>query len=605
MLTARLRDLPPRLRRWIAARRWDLTLALACLALATLLCARLLATGMRACHEDWVYFHTLTEISRRAVLEHGTLPFWNPYTCGGIEHLGNPQTTFFSPLFVLILLYGFSLGLKLFAWAHLAIGLLGGVRLGRELGLSRPWSLALAIVVAASPFHLWHLYAGHIPFLQFQWFPWIVWSYVAARRRPILALWGAASLGVAILGGGGYVAAFAAVFLGAHALVATLVERPRWAPLATAAGMVAGGVALGAAKVLPAMAFVRQFERPPLPDESLSLEQLARMFLDSGWQAEELHLSIWEYGNYLGPGVALLVVLGAAGVRRGWPWLAVAALALALTAGHFASWAPYSLLVELPVFSSLRVPSRYTFLVVFAMAMAAAHGLGAARPWIDARAPAWRLALRGALAALGLVSVAAIVHHGQSILPADICRDAPNPLSRPERFHLVQGSYWRMWQTVRDGLGTIHCRAPMRVRRSAGLWLGDHEQVLLVPPDAGDARVIGLEPDRWRVRVDIDRPAVLRLNQHHRPSFEVSRGTLVNRGGLIGVYLQPGAYELEIAYRAPGARAGLGLSAGAWLALLAMAGYAHRRRRVRARQRQATRSTCPADPVVSGHSSSS
>lgn len=581
MSTARFRDLPGRLWRWVAARRWDLAVAIACLGLAALLCRGLLASGMRACHEDWVDFHTLAEVSRRAVLEHGTLPFWNPYTCGGVEHLGNPQTTFLSPLFVLVLLYGFSLGLKLFAWAHVAIGLLGGVRLGRELGLSRPWSLGLAVVVAAAPFHLWHLHAGHIPFLQFQWLPWIVWSYVAARRRPILALWGAAFLGVAILSGGGYVAAFAAVFLGAHALVATLTERPRWAPLATAAGIVAGGVVLGAAKVLPSLAFVRQFERPPLPPESLSVEQLARMFLDRAWQAEELHLSIWEYGNYLGPGVLLLAILGAVGLRRGWPWLVVAALCLALTAGHFASWAPYPLLAELPVLSSLRVPSRYTFLVVFAMALAAGHGLRAAGSWLDARPRAWRLALRGTLAALGLASAVAIVHHGQGIVPARVCRDAPNPRSRPARFHLVEGNYWQMWRTVREGLGTIHCRVPMLMRPSRSLWLGNDEQVRLHPPAAGRARVIGLAPDRWQVRVDLEQPAVLRLNQHFRPSFEVSHGSLVNRGGLIGVALEPGAYELEIAYRAPGARAGFGLSAGAWLALLAMAGYAHHRRRAR------------------------
>src|SRR5690606_19538290 len=98
--------------------------------------------------------------------------------------------------------------------------------------------------LAGAPFHLWHLYAGHIPFLQLHWLPWIVWSYVAARRGQARALWGAGFLGVALLSGGTYVAPFAAVLLGAHALCAGVVERPRWRPAATVMIILGGGVAL-------------------------------------------------------------------------------------------------------------------------------------------------------------------------------------------------------------------------------------------------------------------------------------------------------------------------------------------------------------------------
>jgi hypothetical protein len=553
----------------------------ACLGIATVLCGRLLATGMRACHQDWVHFHTSVEISRRSLLEHGALPFWNPHTCGGIEHLGDPQTEFLSPLFPLIVAFGSFLGLKLFAWAHLVIGLLGGVRLGRELGLCRVWSVAIAMVVAASPFHLWHLNAGHIPFLQFQWLPWIVWSYLAARRNPALALWGAAFLGVAMLSGGTYVAPFAAVLLGAHALCAGMAERPRWRPMAPAlivAIILGGGVALAAAKVLPAYAFVRQFERPPLPDEILGLEQLWRMFFDDTWRAEGMRLRIWEYGNFLGWCGALLMLLAAWGARRAWSWLIVAALALALTIGSFDPWAPYSLLRRLPVFESLRVPSRYTMLVVFALAMAAAAGVIAIRARLDvlgaraasgARAARWRRALHAIVTMLGLAVVISVVSYGRSIVPRSICQDTPGAIERPARFHLVKGDFDRMWQTVREGLGTTYCRAPMILRTSPALWLGDVEQVRLRPPDAGQARVTHIGADRWRIHVALTRPAVLRLNQHYRPSFATSHGRLIETQGLVGVALEAGTYDLEIAYRPREARIGFAISGAAWLLLLA------------------------------------
>jgi hypothetical protein len=603
MLSSRLRDGFSRCWRALVARRWDVAVVAASLGMATVLCSGLLATGERACHLDWVNFHAASEITRRTLLEHGAIPFWNAYTCGGIEHLGDPQTEFLSPLFPLIAVFGSFFGLKLFAWAHLAIGLLGGVRLGRELGLGRIWSLAIAAVVAAMPFHVWHLYAGHIPFLQLQWLPWIVWSYLAARRNLFLALWGAAFLGVALLSGGTYVAPFAAVLLGAHALCAGVVERPRWRPLASALIILGGGVALAAAKVLPSMAFVRQFERPPLPDEVLGVKQLWGMFFDPSWRPRGMHLRIWEYGNYLGWCGVLLVLLAVAGARRAWPWLLVAALSLSLTIGSFGPWAPYSLLRRLPVFESLRVPSRYTLLFVFALTMAAAAGVVAIRAWLEARRSAdsdrasepgagpgapraarWRKALPVAGSVLGLAVAFSVVGHGRSILPTRVCKDEPGPVEHPARFHLIRGSFDLMFQTVRKGLGTTYCRAPMKLRTSRALWLGDHEQVRLRPASAGQAQVTDFGPDRWRVHVAITQPAVLRLNQHYRPSFVATHGRLIETQGLVGVELEPGTYDLEIAYRPREAVLGFAISGAAWLLLAAFGAHRVIRRRRRARE---------------------
>jgi hypothetical protein len=611
MLLSRLRDGSGGYLGALVARRWDVAVVAACLGMATMLCWDLLATGPRACHQDWVIFHTASEVTRRTLLEHGALPFWDPYTCGGIEHLGDPQAAFLSPLFPLVAVFGSFFGLKLFAWAHFAIGLVGGVRLGRELGLDRIWSLAIAAVVAAMPFHVWHLNAGHIPFLQLLWLPWIVWSYLAARRNPALALWGAAFLGVALLSGGTYVGPFAAVLLGAHALLAAVVERPRWRPLASALIILAGGVVLAAAKVLPSMAFVRQFERTSLADEVLGLEQLWRSFFDISWPATEMRLPVWELGNYLGWCGGLLVLLAAAGARRAWPWLLVAALSLSLTIGNFAPWAPYSLLRRLPVFESLRVPSRYTMLLVFALAMAAAAGVVAIRAWLDARGSGnspgadvsgagdsdrssepgsgrgvrawrgarWRKVLSVGMSVLGLAASFDMVNYGRRFLPGHICRDAPGPVERPARFHLILGSFEYMFRTVRKGLGTTYCNAPMKMRAIPAVWLGNYEQVRVRPASAGQARVTELGVDRWRVHVAVTGPAVLHLNQNYRPSFVASHGRVIDAEGLVGVELEPGTYDLEIAYRPREAFLGFAISGASWLLLAAFAVHRVIRRR--------------------------
>jgi hypothetical protein len=217
--------------------------------------------------------------------------------------------------------------------------------------------------------------------------------------------------------------------------------------MASALVILGGGVVLAAAKVLPSMAFVGQYERPPMPEEVMSLEQLWRMYFDCFWRANGMKLYHWEYLNFLGWCGALLVLLAAAGARRGWPWLIVAALTLALTIGSFDPWAPYSLLRRLPVFESLRVPSRYTLLAVFALAMAAAAGVAAIRAWLDSddsdgapssdesdtvsdsgragggrgpRAARWRQALHAIVTMLGLAVPVGVMDHGWWIVPGFI-----------------------------------------------------------------------------------------------------------------------------------------------------------------------------------------
>src|SRR5437764_10972867 len=62
---------------------------------------------------DWRYFQTMTEAARRSVIWWHQFPLWNPYACGGEVLLANPQSEVAAPTFLLSLIFGTALGMKL------------------------------------------------------------------------------------------------------------------------------------------------------------------------------------------------------------------------------------------------------------------------------------------------------------------------------------------------------------------------------------------------------------------------------------------------------------------------------------------------------------
>jgi len=75
----------------------------------------------------WVPYYTLTHYHQ--------WPFWNPYKCGGMSMLGNPESAIVTPFLIIYLVGGLLPGIFLEIYLHIAIAFVGGYVLGRELGL--------------------------------------------------------------------------------------------------------------------------------------------------------------------------------------------------------------------------------------------------------------------------------------------------------------------------------------------------------------------------------------------------------------------------------------------------------------------------------------
>ena len=255
-------------------------------------------------------------------------------------------------------------------------------------------------------------------------------------------------------------------------------------------------------------------------------------------------------------------------MRRSGAWLATALVALLLTMGAFVPWAPYPWLERLPVFSSLRIPSRYSLLVIVALLIGASYGLKELLRRLDKAAPTVRVLGVTAAAALLIWGCGTMLWHNGRIVDARVCSE---PAVKPvvaDSFRWVTGNPWEMWRTTRQGLGTLRCMEAAGIPSSKSIWTGPSPQADLSSTTAGKVEVRLWSPQRWELSAELSEPAIVRLNQNFRPGFVTSHGEVVSTKGLVGVSLQPGRYELSVRFRPWEGLVGIGLSILAWGSLL-------------------------------------
>lgn len=391
---------------------------------------------------DWRYFQTMEEVFRRTVAGYGEVPLWNPYICGGEVALANPQATWAAPTFLLTLLFGTPLGIKLALFTYLLLGLDGGYRLARELGVSYVGALVAGLGFGSAGWFALHLSSGHLNFAGAALYPYLLLCYFRALERG----WRWLIPGGAVLAwmaglGGTYTTPMAVALLGVVAVTAA-VERRSWRPVAWAALLGLIALLLGAVRLLPTLEFALAHPRPVNEKDANELGDMVVAFLR--WQPHTVgvpgHRYWWhEYGchlSYVVLGLALigalrggswrqvgrdvtpLGVMGAWGLGRlllpdldaqlvrylgyrdlyflGWtgallwathrgPGRRLAPLlvfALGMAAGLAWPYGPWWLLRKLPLYHELRVPSRYLILATLPLVVWAGFGLDRALEWL-------------------------------------------------------------------------------------------------------------------------------------------------------------------------------------------------------------------------------
>ncbi len=359
--------------------------------------------------EDWDYFAHHYEAMRRSVLEYRQVPWWNPWSCGGLPLATNPQLGLISINFPLVLIFGTYPGLKLAVLLHLIAAAEGARWLA---GLWFRDELARAVVAFIYVFNgsvALYVAAGHLGIELIAFVPWAIglafWMERAWRWGFALG----AVLAVAVLESFQYFVVYLVMMLvGLIAWRFWISSRDKRRLLLL--GCLSAGamfLALAGMRTVLVGKLIRDFPRTrfSIIHQHVSLQTLGVMFVRPGqnmdyrFQTDAGTMGIgWhEYGCYVG---VLPCVLFAASIRQGWRWwhtLTLACFWLAL--GNDSWYLPSDWLTHLPVLNTLRVASRWRVVGVLGIALGCGAALAELR---ESSRKMWRMVATGVAGLIAL-----------------------------------------------------------------------------------------------------------------------------------------------------------------------------------------------------------
>lgn len=506
---------------------------------------------------DWQLVHHNWEAAYVALSRFHEWPLWDPFHCGGVPVLGNPESQVYAPWFLLSFVFGTVIAIKLMLLGHCAIALTGMYWLARRrYRLQAPSAALAAVAWACCGCFTWDGAGGHATFLPFAFTPWL--SYFVSRRRDWLreALWVSVLLLLTLFEGGTYPLPYFVLWLAVELssrFISLAADGGKRAAMRDASALLFVASTLsavcGAIRLVPIYFALEAYPRTVPNDDALHLGELWEMFSarSHGWTMPH-HPFVWpEYGSYMGVAVLLLAFAGMAlSLRRGRLQLWFGLLFYGgLMLGNLGPYAPFTLLHRLPIYDSLRVPSRFAMFVTFYLALCA----GLAFDALLTRLPRPRLA--HALA--WLASCAVFIDLVVVAWPiAGLWREKPlirEPVAA--EFHMVRYDYYRYNASFPAmNLGTPTCYAGgMNWPESSSLWLGPQPQLHLSSPRAGRIVSWSSTPHSFRGTVELSMPARVLFNQNYSPDYHTRSGVLVDDRGRLALTLPAGKHAIEVRYR--------------------------------------------------------
>ena len=481
---------------------------------------------------DWDLFLGKYEAARRTIVLWGQFPWWDPWTRGGFPLAANPQCGVSGVAMPLVLAFGTSVGMRLATLACFLLAVEGTRRLAR-LWLGDPHAAALAgliyglnggvLVASVAAYHLSMCYPA---------LPWMLYHVFRLERRASDGLWLGVWAAFGVLNGIQYFTVYTLLIVGVAWLRALLspmgASRRRF--LAHTSLALGTSFALAGWRLATTGLVYRDFPRV-----------YATAFAETPWSilthllnrpsASTLAKSevpyFWETTCYVGP-----VVLGLAGISllRGWRWWHTLALACGLLASGSVAWYhPSFWLGYFPVFSTMHVVTRWRFMAMLGVALAAASVVAAWRE--DGRVG------RRWLANLAMFAIAAdYLAYGYEVLPVAFSiapsEDRfPGPALPPGE--IVQVEEWPGFPAVLRGFGVIYGFEPLmgydRRAGSARTFVGKPGYVGEHWTARGPARVVSWSPNRIVLEVEPHEQVFINQNPgswwwvNGRPAFEGMR----------------------------------------------------------------------------------
>ncbi len=512
---------------------------------------------------DWDYYFSQHENYRQTILQYHQFPFWNPWTCGGTAGLGDPEFPGFTPRFLLELLFGVPVGLRLAIWTSVATTAVGMLVLARRLNLSVLAGFLVGLAAAFSSVSLLEIVEGHVNVFGAMWIPWIFYTWYASYRDKSSTLWYrhiiwcGIFLALTFYAGGIYLL----MYTGLAFLFLILLASNHYRALTVA--LRAGAIALGLAafKLIPVLFWLKQFPDDAYASSTVTLPWLYDILLgrhlhgsyilfrqDSGWH---------EYGAYIGFPVLCLALIGAASF---WRYRLVKALVIAVVAALLLSSTGPGIapLFDLMWFFPRSNISRFILFAVLPLTLLAGYGFERLRKvW---KGPAICMVI--GLVAIDLMSLTYPLSLQSFVLPpvqpAISPAVAPIQITSQRYDDSGQGSRdTRTYDATLAGYGTTAYCSVLGPKPSVALASDeDGDQYVQVKNKEAKAQLISWSPNKIVVRVETPEASKVTINTNYVKGWEVNRQPALEIGGRVGADVSAGVQELTFVYRVPGLLSG-------------------------------------------------
>jgi hypothetical protein len=490
----------------------------------------------------WVPYYTLSHFHQ--------FPFWNPYKCGGMSMIGNPESGFVTPFTLLYLMFGLAPGVILDIYLHLAVMFAGGYVLGRELGLRPLACIALAGMFPSSSWLSLHVAAGHLNFLSIAYTPWVLAFLLASCR---MRRWYPAVLGglfcALTLTEGNYGFVFTVMLV---AIVAINLAAVRLSIKPLAAGLLLGTFALAfsSIKLIPAAELLKIYPRNWGVSWHTWWGVLVSVFSRDQDLTRPATASYFfsEYGGYVGAPFAALALIGAVtDWRRACAWLIGAFIFVELYRGDTGPNALVVWLRKLPMGANIGLCGRWVIPLVFCVGALAALGVQT----LCNKSGNWGPRLATILVTAGLIDAWFVcAPNYRYLFLFSYTAPAGSETFRQYWSHDIGG----MTAASQNNLGAVNCGC-------CGYYILPHDIVrgynqpgyrgefyLL---GAGGVRQTRWTPNRLTYEVNVPLWTSLVINQNMYPGWRVvgGNGNAYSYDGLMAVRVPPGHRQIELAYR--------------------------------------------------------
>ncbi len=324
---------------------------------------------------DWDQFYYYSEVPQITLFKYHQFPFWNPYSCGGMPMLANPQSRFLSPSIIFTSIFGVVAGLKLEIFFCLLFGMLGMYFLADHLKIKWPTVFVPGIIFGLNGTFALHLTEGQFHVLPAVYFPYVFLFFLKSFEKKRFVILSSLFMGLSFLEGGTYVTLFFLIFILLFSILKSF-EIKTFKPIGLYFIFLLSAILWAAPKAFPAIEYLTLHPRPTDPGGYIPLLLLKNIFLSQhqgmfGVNIPSFSSNIgwWEVGAYLGVVSIGLYFLSFFLILDNYPILLAGLACLVIGMGNFSSFSFWHLLHQIPPFSSMYVPTRIFIVFIFSLAL--------------------------------------------------------------------------------------------------------------------------------------------------------------------------------------------------------------------------------------------